>query len=256
MLIDHGKLYEIPKTKYRLNLLTFDNTAKQTVQAWKGRLKKGSLKQVTYEGYCLRLELVVRKFGKRMLWEIRKEEIEKYLERLTLNQSVTTANRTLFILKQIFKTGLKEKAIIINPVVDISYLPEKDYARTRFLLPNQLDDLLKACHQLQRPAYMSCLVLLGAEHGTSRQEALSLKWTDISSDYRGKGLINLFRTKNGVRRTVPLMPRTKQALLQWLKHQAWTRHRKMCIIITGTYTCLKNRLYICYLFTKTTKNGV
>jgi hypothetical protein len=46
MLIDHGKLYEIPKTKYRLNLLTFDNTAKQTVQAWKGRLKKGSLKQL------------------------------------------------------------------------------------------------------------------------------------------------------------------------------------------------------------------
>ena len=38
-------------------------------------------------------------------------------------------------------------------------------------------------------------------------------------------MINLFRTKNGVRRTVPLMPRTKQALLQWPNHQAWTRYR-------------------------------
>ena len=108
----------------------------------------------------------------------------------------------------------------------MSYSSERDHARTRFLLPNQLDDIVNACEQLYSARYMPSLILLGAEHGASRQEALSLKWTDINFEYQGRGLINLFRTKNGVRRTVPLMPRTKQALLKWNEHQAWVRHRK------------------------------
>jgi hypothetical protein len=32
MMIDHGKLYEIPKRKYQLNVLTFDRTAELTQQ--------------------------------------------------------------------------------------------------------------------------------------------------------------------------------------------------------------------------------
>jgi site-specific recombinase XerD len=49
---------------------------------------------------------------------------------------------------------------------------------------------------------------------------------DINFEYRGRGLIELFRTKNSVRITVPLMPRTKRALKQWKEHQALVRHRK------------------------------
>ncbi len=226
MMIDHGKLYEIPKNKYRLNLLTFEGTAKRTVQLWNVRLKKGTLKQVTYNGYLVRLRLLVIKFGKRMLWEIQKEEIEKYIESLIANQSVVTANRALFVLKQIFKTGVREKAIINDPVADLGYSSERSHARTRFLLPDQLENLIKACRQLNRSRYMPSLIYLGAEHGTSKQEALSLKWTDICFEYQGSGLINFFRTKNGVRRTVPLMPRTKRALWQWKEHQSWVRHRK------------------------------
>lgn len=226
MMIDHGKLYEIPRKKYQLNILTFARTAKLTEQAWEVRLKKGDLRKITYDGYCLRLELLIRQFGKRMLWEIQREDIQKYLEQQILNQSVVTANRVLFVLKQVFKTGHREKAILNNPVAGMSYSAERNHARTRFLLPNQIEDLTNACQQLQGVRYMPSLILLGAEHGTSKQEALSLKWTDIDFKYKGRGLIDFYRTKNGVRRTVPLMPRTKQALLKWKEHQAWVRHRK------------------------------
>ena len=47
MMIDHGKLNEIPKMEYRLNLLTFEKAAIRTVQVWEVRLKRGNLKQVT-----------------------------------------------------------------------------------------------------------------------------------------------------------------------------------------------------------------
>jgi len=43
---------------------------------------------------------------------------------------------------------------------------------------------------------MPSLILLGAEHGASRQEALWLKWRDIDFEYEGIGLIRLFRNKN------------------------------------------------------------
>lgn len=168
MMIDHGKLFEIPKMKYRLNLLTFEEAAIRTVQAWEVRLKTGNLKQVTYDGYYLRLRLLVQKFGKRILWEIQKEEIKNYIESLIFNRSVVTANRALFILKQVFKTGFNEKAIINNPVAKMSYLSERNHARTRFLLPPGIDDLIKACQQVRRSRYMPSLILLGAEHGTSR----------------------------------------------------------------------------------------
>jgi integrase len=70
------------------------------------------------------------------------------------------------------------------------------------------------------------IVCLGAEHGASKQEILDLKWTDLDFDFEGKGRIRLFRTKNGRERTEYLMPRTREALLQWREHQAWMRHRK------------------------------
>ena len=57
---------------------------------------------------------------------------------------------------------------------------------------------------------MPALILLGAEHGVSRQEALSLEWGDIDFDFQDKGLIKLFRNKNKKERTEYLMPRTKK----------------------------------------------
>ena len=89
---------------------------------------------------------------------------------------------------------LKEKAILTDPVDGMSYMPEKDHARTRFLLPNQLEALLDASQKSGIPKYMSSLILLGAEHGTCKQEALSLKWTDIDFEYLGRGLVNFYRT--------------------------------------------------------------
>lgn len=73
---------------------------------------------------------------------------------------------------------------------------------------------------------MPALILLGAEHGTSRQEALSLKWSDINFDFDEQGMIQLFRTKNSQRRTVFLMPRTRQALLDWREHLRQMRERR------------------------------
>jgi len=108
----------------------------------------------------------------------------------------------------------------------LGYLSEKEHMRNEFLTPPQLDRLLEACRSLRAKDALSAIVYLAAEHGASRQEILDLKWSDIDFDFEGKGLIRLFRTKNGRERTEYLMPRTREALLQWREHQEWMRHRK------------------------------
>ena len=45
-------------------------------------------------------------------------------------------------------------------------------------------------------------------------------------EYGGVGLVRPYRTKNKRERTEFLMPRIKQALLEWKSHLEFTRHRK------------------------------
>lgn len=45
--------------------------------------------------------------------------------------------------------------------------------------------------------YLPALILLGAEHGASRQEALSLKWADVNFSFKEIGVIRFFRSKTG-----------------------------------------------------------
>jgi integrase len=80
-------------------------------------------------------------------------------------------------------------------------------------------------HQ-EKETYIPAQIFLGAVHGASRQEALNLKWDDIDFNYDGKGIITLSRSKTGIVRTEFLMPRTRQALLDWKSHLDFVRKRK------------------------------
>ena len=93
-------------------------------------------------------------------------------------------------------------------------------------MPGEIRKIVAASRETRAKFYMPALIYLGAEHGTSKQEALGLKWSDIDFGFNGQGLINLFRSKNHRRRTEYLMPKTKAALKSWREHLEWMRHRK------------------------------
>ena len=101
-----------------------------------------------------------------------------------------------------------------------------EHVRNRYLLPYEVDKLVEATKQTRAKFYLPAIIYLGAEHGAAKQEILGLKWSKINFDYNGNGLITLFRTKTKRERTDSLMPRTKQALLDWRDHLKWMRHRK------------------------------
>jgi len=101
---------------------------------------------------------------------------------------------------------------------------------------------LLGCHQRDAAVTMlfvvpgeEAMILLGAEHGASKQEILSLKWSEIDFEFDGKGLIRLYRKKNKKERVRLLMPRTKRALMDWQDHLNRIRHRKKISHVISNY---------------------
>jgi len=142
---------------------------------------------------------------------------------LLIPVNIISANRYITIIKFVFQHGKRLNSLIENPADEIKLLSEKNYARNEYLFPNILFRLIEASKQTRAKYYLPASIFLGAEHGASKQEILSLEWKKIDFDWDGKGIITFLRTKNKKERTEFLMPRTKEALLEWKAHLEWKR---------------------------------
>jgi len=120
------------------------------------------------------------------------------------------ANRRLFVIKQVFAHAKRHGMVDKNVAKAIPCLSEKGSERKVAQTPIQVDELLEAAYQRRSKHYLLLTILLAVEHGCSKQEVLSLKWSDISLT---ENRISFYRTKNEVPRTHQIMPRTRLALL-------------------------------------------
>ena len=121
-LLDNGEMSEIKNSKARLNLFSFEEVGDSLKNDWENRQKRSELSEKTVEGYCYWLKYTEKVFGKKMICEISHEDIVNYRNALALDASNITANRALFVLKQIFLHGLKLNAIKTNPAGTVPYL--------------------------------------------------------------------------------------------------------------------------------------
>jgi integrase len=240
-LIDNGRFSEIKRKKKKIQPLKFEVVADAKEADWIKDLKKNELSEKTFDDYTGRLVVLKRIFGSRLLIEISQSDLFEHQQTLLENWSPASANRYLFIIKQVFKKGISLGACVDDPSAAVTYLSEEQHERSYYLMPDELEKLVGFCQMVRAKFYLPALIYLGAEHGAAKQEVLSLKWTDIIFDYRDKGLITLFRTKNKKRRTEFLMPRTRQALLDWKAHLEHARRRnKIEVLNTDTVFCRLN----------------
>ena len=205
---------------------TFQEVGKLLVSEWNGKLVDGEVVKGTFDEYLRILHFVGKTFSNRLLCKIQRQDILSYRAQRAVSCSNVTSNRDFFIIKQVFKHGLQVGAITYDPTATIKKLSEREHERNRYLLPGDLDRIVEASRRTRAKFRMPAMIYLGAEHGASKQEVLDLKWPDINFDFADKGIIRLYRTKNKRERTEFLMPRTREALLSWQKHQQLMRHRK------------------------------
>lgn len=225
-IIDSGNLHELSKKSRKSRLLTFSEVAEDMIGEWKEKLNNSDLSEITYEGYLLRANILKDLYGKMLFREIDKDWVLEFQREIKDKSSNINSNRYLFIFKQIAAKAVELGTIFENPSESVKYLSEKSSERNKFLLPDKIDKLIEASQKTRAKYYLPALIYLGAEHGTSKQEALSLKWDDVNFDFGDLGIIEFFRTKNSTQRTEYLMPRSRESLLNWKSHLEWMRRRK------------------------------
>ena len=226
-VIDKGSA---PEPRRKARGLTLGEIGDFCRATWRERAAGGELRPATLEGYLNHLNGLLRFERTEMLPDGAKlihpplqhlrvalltpDLIKSIRAGMAAASSAVTANRRLFILKELCARAVKEGEAAKNPSAGIRYLSEKTHHRTAFLTPMELDTLLEHAAG-NRAGYLVPAILLGAEHGASLQEITSLKWGDIDFNFGESGRISFFRTKNSRRRTMRLMPRTRDALLCW-----------------------------------------
>jgi integrase len=223
IILDSGKPPE--KKPRKLRLMTLKEVGKSLRAEWDRAYRRGDISPKTSSDYGYWLDVLIREFGDRLLCRITEAEIESYLNLQAAIKSKVSSNKYLSIFKKLFQHGLALNAVIADPAARLKKLSEKDHERKRFLLPRDLDRLIRATQKTRAKFYLPAIIYLGAEHGASKQEILDLKWPDIDFTFRDTGIIRLFRTKNRRERVEFLMPRTRSALLDWQAHLTGKRKR-------------------------------
>lgn len=125
-----------------------------------------------------------------------------------IKRTNSTANRYCAALSHGLTTAFKEWGWMQeNPMLRIKKLPEPR-GRVRFLNDEEREKLLQACKESQSP-FLYILVVLAISTGARKMEIMSLRWKDIDLN---RGMIILHDTKNGDRRSLPLVGISKDLM--------------------------------------------
>jgi integrase len=149
--------------------------------------------------------ILKRYFSGRYLYEINKEDIEKFKADRIKEVTPSRINRNLSCLKSIFNRAIEWGKVEDNPVSNVRMLKD-DTKRLRYLEKEEIIRLLTNCRSHLHP-----IVIVALNTGMRRGEILSLRWQDI--DFK-RGIIYILNTKNGEKREIPINEAVKTALIR------------------------------------------
>lgn len=143
-------------------------------------------------------------FGEMMLSNIGTAEVDGFMAERRANVKPATANRSLAVLKHMFKLAVRWRHMRDNPAADVK-LEREDNRREFFLTGEQARVLIE-----ETPGWLRPLVILALQTGARQGELLSLTWADV--DF-GRGVIRFRKTKSGRPRDVRMSETARAVLL-------------------------------------------
>jgi len=141
--------------------------------------------------------------------EITPQVIERFRsERLRLEESRSTINRRMALLKKMFNLAKDWGYAKENPVCKVRFFSEKENERVRVLSEDEERRLLEACN-----GDLRLIIFVGLHTGMRRGEILNMKWADIDLS---KNEIRIPHSKSGRPRFIPIN-QTLRAILEGLR---------------------------------------
>ncbi len=140
--------------------------------------------------------ILLAHFGKeRLLSSIAPKDVEEFMVWRRSKVKTATANRSLTVLKHMFKKAVEWRYAASNPAA--KFRCEKERNRREHVLTVEEAEALEA----QLPDWLQPFVLAALHTGARRGELLGLTWANVDLDRK---LVRFVNTKNGEDRTVPL----------------------------------------------------
>ena len=161
--------------------------------------------------------------GSFLLSDITPALVNEYRSKLSLEKnehkkvtkSNATINRYCSALSHCFTIAVKEWGWMEeNPLLKIKKLKEPR-GRVRYLNDEERERLMQACKESSSP-FLYILFILGISTGARKMEIASLTWNDVDLS---RGMIFLHDTKNGDRRSLPLVGISKDLMKSHYKNR-------------------------------------
>lgn len=188
----------------------------QPAQYVDGR-KVSGLRSLHTQKYTL--AILKEEFGKRKLRSITYGDISRF-RTLRINtptiykkpRSVTTVNRELEVLRNMFNYAFREGWLLRNPFTSGPPLIQKAHEkkRERILTEPEEELLLAAC--VGRRTHLKPMIICALDTGMRRGEIITLSWQDVDLESR---LVNIkaYHTKTEQERTLALTERLYNELM-------------------------------------------
>jgi len=157
------------------------------------KVNKASTTYERHDKCCVKK--LTQAFTGKYLYSIKPVMIEKYKADRLQNVTTATANRELACLKYMYTKAIEWEFFKKNPAKTVKLLKEP-LGRLRYLKPEEVDALLKACANHLRP-----IVITAINTGMRKAEILNLKWNELDLGNRKITVVNL---KNNEKRVIPI----------------------------------------------------
>jgi integrase len=133
----------------------------------------------TADTYKYRLTGVLQEFGGKTLREITQEEIQAFFDNNMKGYATKTVRSTFDVLCAIFRQAQRRGIIDSNPC-DKVIIPEVVRHQPCVLSKKEVEDVLSKANEEGEEMYLPLLIV--AETGIRRSQALALCWQDIDFD--------------------------------------------------------------------------
>jgi integrase len=165
---------------------------------WRGVFGKDLLSHITPERIAKQRDILLSEESTRFLAPPSGDE-DADAKRPKAKRTGPTVNRYLAALSVCLAHGVKELRWLERNPCELVKKPKENSGRVRFLSDDERTKLLDAC----RPhADLYLAVVLSLTTGARQSEVMSMRWPQVDFDRR---VITLHKTKNGERRTIPLV---------------------------------------------------
>lgn len=173
---------EIVRKKEQPKPLLFEKFTKEYLESWSKVKKRPS----TYIRDQTSTKWLKEMFGKKLLTEITRRDVERYLaKRQEQGKRPATLNRELSCLKNMLRKAVDWNYLEVNPAAEVKQQKEET-PEFEFLRDDEITRLLDTCEE-----HLETLLTLAIYTGMRKGELSKLEWGDVDFNRGENGMITV-----------------------------------------------------------------